>query len=152
MFPDGGGFYSKTVQESYFDTIRDDLEPQLTDQIIKSGCNNITFFCHDPEILEHVDHVWAGTLGVALYERMKLQFPTFKFYPHLFYLHTDGGDPKNGYTQINVEQKYSEKARLYSDIFEYEAPSLHELLVSFNKVPESGHDQWFRNELSRPFS
>jgi len=149
-FPDGGGFCSMTVQESYSALIRADLELQLANQITKSRCNNIAFYCHDPEIPEHVDHVWAGNLGIALYRLMKNRFSTVEFYPYFFYVDTDGGDPKNGHTTINVKQKYLEKALLYSDIFEYEVPSLHKLLISYNRVPERGHDQWFSNELRKP--
>jgi hypothetical protein len=150
-FPDGGGFLPQTIQNSYLTTLRDDLKTQLSDAIIKSGANNVAFYCHDPANLTGVDHAWTGKLGIALYRVLRTERSQIKFHQYLFYVYT-GGDPQRGFVTIDVSEKYVEKARLYADIYEYSGPDLKQFLVRLNRVPELGHDLWFRNELRKEVS
>jgi LmbE family N-acetylglucosaminyl deacetylase len=148
-FPDGGGFLPQTIQDSYLVALKADLKTQLADAIRKSGATNVAIYCHDPANLTGVDHAWAGRLGVALYGTMKTELSQIKFHQYLFYVYTGGGDPRSGFAAIDVSREYADKSRLYADIFEYSGTDLKHFLTTLNRIPEPGHDFWFKHEVRK---
>jgi LmbE family N-acetylglucosaminyl deacetylase len=150
-FPDGGGYASQAAQDSYLTTLEGDLETQLSDAIVKSGATNVALYRHDrdPAKSKHPDHAWTGKLGFALYGALEKKFSQIDFHQYCFYVYTNGGDPKSDYVAVDVSEEYGDKSRLYSDIFEYSGANVNRFLTMWNRVPERGHDLWFRNELRK---
>jgi hypothetical protein len=144
-----------SIQEVYYDTAESELLKKLNDKlgelrglsiplIVPSTRLHILFYVHDPTVCEHEDHVFAGMLGMDLYEGLDIDLGDSEL--RYYYAYT-GEYVLEGYVAVSVSDAYDLKFQLFEEVWQFGEPELRGLMSTWHKNPWSGDDYWFQHEL-----